>query len=450
MRDIIIKGGTLILPGSVMENGCVHVRKGKILHIGKAENPRFRDNPGLQTGLRQTGFGQADLLRQADTHHSGMDQAGVLRTCKPEDSGNRPLVFNAHGKYVIPALVEMHIHGYGGCDFEAPVSEKDGVNNNRASVKGKKESPLSRIAGFLSGQGVGYFLPTIVYDEHVLKSLTSSMEACDVPERVMGIYIEGPFISEQKRGGIHNDKIMPVDPSLLKKIYELSGGRLRMMTIAPEIPGALKLIGDLNRYGIIPALGHSNASLAELKALPQSTELNVTHLFNGMSGVSHKQPGLAHWCLLNKSIYTELNCDGTHVHPAAMELSFRLRPHNRIVMISDAAPAAGLVPGSTEATMRGKKLFVKHAGVYEKDSGVLVGSGFLVKDSIAAVHRNHGIPLWEVVKMAASNPLKLLGIETSGSLEAGMDADISVFDTDFRNCCLQLFKGKVMHIGEPV
>ena len=418
MQDIIITNGSLILPDSVIYNGAVHIGGGKIIHIGTERDAYF--DKYLKTGF-------------SEVHRLGENPYAAQEKIQQNIRQGDALIFNAAGSYVSPALVELHIHGCGGYDIEDPAPEDP------------EETIIEKIASYLSQRGVGYFLPTVVYDKSVLSSLTFRIKAYKPSARILGIYMEGSFISKEKRGGIHEGNICRYDPNILEEIYNLSKGYLKMMTMAPEIPGAKDILSRIVKYKIVPAFGHSNAEYSEIAKLENVAVLNITHLYNGMSGVSHKKPGLAHWVLLNDSLYTELNCDGTHVHSAAMELTFRLRPHNRIVLISDATPAAGLPPGDDSVTMRGKRLIVKKSGVYEKESGVLVGSRLLVNDSIYRIHKEFGIPIWEAVKMASANPLRLLGVNSSGLLKEGMDADISVFDKKFNNCHLQLFHGEIMH-----
>ena len=409
MQDIIIKDGSLILSDSIINNGSIHISGGKIVHIGDERDSYFNKY-----------------------------KSGIAAKTSSILKGNVQ-VFNAKGLYVCPALVELHIHGCGGYDLEGLSS-------------GLPEKPaINKIASFLSRRGVGYFLPTIVFNRSVLSSLVLQIKNYEPLDRLPGIYMEGPFISREKRGGIHNENIEPANPGLFREIYELSEGYLKIMTMAPEIKGADIILNNLLKNSIIPAFGHSNAQYSDVVKLLKTfnsslyRNLDITHLYNGMSGVSHKTPGLAHWALLTDSIFTELNCDGTHVHPAALELTFRLRPYKNIVLISDATPAAGLAPGNDSVTMRGKRLIVEKSGVFEKESGVLVGSRLLVNDSIYKVNKEYGIPLWEVINMASANPLRLLGINNSGLLKEGMQADISVFDKKFKKCYLQLFHGEIMH-----
>ena len=342
---------------------------------------------------------------------------------------------DARGCWVCPALVEMHIHGSGGYSFHDP-----------------KTGYLERIAQFLSTMGVGVFLPTMAPDESYIRAAVGEMQRLESAGRMPGLYVEGPFISPEKKGGILDKYIREISIDYLDHLCHIAQNHLKIMTFAPELSGAAELIRALRSRGIIPAFGHSSAEIHDLQALQESIKpagdmtgnLLITHLYNAMIGVSHKNPGLAHWALLSREVYTELNGDGTHVHPAAIDLALRLRPSEKVILISDAVVAAGLEEdrtyyhGEKAAVLRGN-------GVYYEDDGTLIGSRMLVKDVIARITGEHAVAVHTAVAMASMNPLRLLGIENKGLLAAGMDADVSVFDKDFKTCLLQLFQGKVMH-----
>jgi len=171
--------------------------------------------------------------------------------------------------------------------------------------------------------------------------------------------------------------------------------------------------------------------------------LGVTHLFNGMSGISHKDPGLAQWAILNKTVFTELNCDGTHVHDAAVQLALRARPWQRMIVISDAFPPAGLEEEAARGlTVYGKPVVANGAGVYYAGSGVLVGSRRLVNDGLARLVSRFDVPLPWAVAMATLNPARHLGFLEKGALLPGYDADIAVLSRDFSECSFLSWEGR--------
>ena len=379
---VLIENGDLVLPDRVLSRGSLLIKDGKIDSLGSGED--------LQSGLTP------DTVR-----------------------------IDADGCWVCPAFVEMHIHGCGGYSFHDP-----------------EEGYLQEIARFLAARGVGLFLPTMAPDENYVQAVVDELERLQQPERVPGLYLEGPFISKEKKGGIPGSLIQPWSAEYLDRLWEIARGRLRIMSLAPEVDGAEDLIRALQSRNVIPALGHSSAMLGDLEKLTGT--FLITHLFNGMSGVSHKEPGLAHWALLNDQVYTELNGDGTHVHQAAVDLTLKTRPHEKVILISDAVAAAGIEHGGSY-NHGNKATVTKGSGVYYKDDGTLVGSRMLIKDVVGNVLKHHALPVHRAVAMATLNPAKLLGYKNKGELAVGMDADVSLFDKAFSVCRLQLFRGKIMH-----
>lgn len=350
----------------------------------------------------------------------------------------------AEGALACPALWETHVHGCGG-----------------VSTENMSPRSLAEMAGFLAGRGVGAFLPTTVADESYLTNLGDALHSAtdDVRGRAFGIHVEGPFVAHTRRGAIEEALIRPISIEYLERMISLSREKIRIMTFAPELSGSIMLADRLQGLGILPSLGHSAASYEALSPFDAVSPLSVTHLFNGMSGISHKQPGLAHWALLNKEVFTELNCDGTHVHDAGVRLALRARPWERLVVISDAVAPAGLAPqdasgghgGGTPGPARslyGRPLVQRGNGLYYEDTGVLVGSRCLVPDCIARLILELDVPIPSAVAMATLNPARLLGFPRKGALLPGYDADVALFSRDFKQCSFLSWEGRAIHEQE--
>ena len=353
--------------------------------------------------------------------------AGTASEAPTAPVGARRL--KADGLLATPALWEMHIHGCAGISTEQMTPDS-----------------LKEMAGFLAGRGVGAFLPTVVPHEQTLADLGQALDAAgEIRGRAVGIHVEGPFVSPSRRGAIPPELLRPPSKEYLDRMVELTRHHLRVLTIAPELTGAADLIARLPSLGVLPSLGHSDASFETVEGLPRPAPLSVTHLFNGMSGVSHKSPGLAQWALLDREVYTELNCDGAHVHDAAVRLALRLRPGDRVVVISDAVAPAGLPSDRPPGSLYGAPLTAKGAGLYYRDSGVLVGSRFLVMDELARLIGHFGLPVAEAVAMATANPARLLGYAAKGALRPGLDADIALFEPDFSSCRMLAWQGGILH-----
>ena len=348
----------------------------------------------------------------------------------------------APGMRACPALWETHIHGCGGVSTESMTSQS-----------------LARMGQFLAQKGVGAFLPTIVSDEGHISALGAALgpsvpdpaaeasEADVIRSRIPGIHVEGPFVSAARRGAIPENLIRAPSVEYLERMKGLSRDTIRVLTIAPELNGSRVVIDRLRLAGILPSLGHSDASYDSLRSLEGIAPLGVTHLFNGMSGVSHKEPGLAQWALLNKEVFTELNCDGSHVHDAAVRLVLQSRPWERIVAISDAVAPAGLPPGQPVGKLYDKPLKARGSGLYYADSGVLVGSRLLIPDGLARLVREFRVPVANAVAMATLNPARLLGFSRKGALLAGYDADVALFNQDFTRCSFLSWEGNTLFEG---
>jgi N-acetylglucosamine-6-phosphate deacetylase len=346
----------------------------------------------------------------------------------------------AEGTLACPALWETHVHGCGG-----------------VSTEDMSAQSLAAMAGFLAARGVGAFLSTAVADERHLAGLGDALHsaAADVRGRALGIHVEGPFVASARRGAIDEALIRPISIEYLERMISLARQKIRIMTFAPELSGAVMLADRLRDLGILPSLGHSAASYESLSPFDAVSPLSVTHLFNGMSGVSHKEPGLAHWALLNREVFTELNCDGTHVHDAGVRLALRARPWEKLVVISDAVTPAGLsmqdaggspgrAPGPAHS-LYGRPLVERGNGLYYADTGVLVGSRCLVPDGVARLVLELDVPLPAAVAMAALNPARLLGFRRKGALLPGYDADVALFSRDFKRCSFLSWEGRTIH-----
>ncbi len=387
-RPLHITGGKVVLPDRVVDPGCVRTLGTKITYAG----PSSRD-PG----------------------------PGSSRAVQSMD---------ARGGYVCPALVEMHIHGCGEVSFH-------------------DRSPGNRIegaAGILARNGVGVFMPTVYADPSLVDGLAEEIGSGH--PRVAGIYVEGPFVSPLRRGAIPPRWVSPPSRPVFDQIVQAARGHLRMMCLAPECTagGGEWVPEAIRSQGAICSLGHSNALADDLTAFEDLTPLNITHLFNGMSGVSHRKPGLAAWALVHRCPYAEINGDGVHVHPLALELALRTRPLNRTILISDAVVEAG--EHREEATYSGVAIRRRGNGMYYAENDVLVGSASMIRDVVGNVIRTCDLSVEKAVSLASRTPLELLGVATKGILEAGMDADIAVFDTRFETCDLLVYEGRIEHPRE--
>jgi N-acetylglucosamine-6-phosphate deacetylase len=327
---------------------------------------------------------------------------------------------DAKGAYVSPGLIELHIHGAGGLGFDAL---GQGAEAGAAS--------LTRLRSFLRGLGITTFVPTILPREEELAALALAIEESGISTNDLpGIYVEGPFISPARRGGIPAEALRLPDPGLLSRFAKLARGRLRLMTIAPELDGAPELYPAFADEGIVPCLGHSDCSIDRIR-LPEG-RYSITHLFNAMSPFSHRrgEEGLAMLPFIHDVPFVELNADGIHVNSAALRASARALDPGRLVLISDATIAAGLPFG--DYSYFGMKVVSGPEGVRYADSGILIGSNRLAPEVLRNWMREMGASPATAVSALTRVPARLLGIDGKrGAIVEGLDAVLVIWEGEF-------------------
>lgn len=326
----------------------------------------------------------------------------------------------AAGPYIAPGFVDVHVHGWGGHDAMGSLPDLDGM------------------ARALLRRGVTSFLPTAVTAS--LPTLAAFadrvrawMPAAPVDGAApLGFNLEGPFLSPARAGAqnpAHIRDAEDLDEAVLASLVD----GLRLITVAPEIPGGLGLIARIAALGIPVSLGHSVATLAEARAGYAAGARSTTHLFNAMTGVAHHAPGLAVAALVDDAVYVELIADGHHVHPSLWPIVVRTKPATRLLLVSDALPVAGVVPedGVGRAALGGLEVEVAGTRATLLGSDTLAGS-VIALDSAVRHLVGEGIPLPAAVGAAAANPLRLLGIDDRGRLAPGLRADLVELDDELR------------------
>jgi len=329
---------------------------------------------------------------------------------KPDDCHN---VLDAGGLTATPGLLDIHIQGAGGCD-----------------VLDATEEALVEISKASARYGVTGFHATTVYkpdgDNRHLAVAADCVGKDLGGAELLGIHLEGPFISTDKRGMIQPDSICLTTNETLDKILADCKGKLNMMTIAPELPGCHELIGRLVDEGVVAAFGHSMASYEQTLAGFDAGISHVTHLFNAMPSIHHRSPGPLPAILQNQKITVELITDGVHLHPAVLKLVFDIFGTDRIVTITDGMQALGL--GDGEYEYNGLPYNAKDGTAWYED-GTLIGTATGLSDLLQRMIKFTGCDFNNAIRTATENPAKVLGIQDrKGSIEQGKDADIILLD----------------------
>ncbi|HSW42394.1 MAG TPA: amidohydrolase family protein [Patescibacteria group bacterium] len=322
------------------------------------------------------------------------------------------------GPLVAPGFVDVHVHGRGGHDAMGPDGALDGM------------------ARALLRHGVTSFLPTAVtaplgelasFAERVRRWIPAAPDDGAGP---LGFNLEGPFLNHAQRGA-QNPAHIVVPADVTRADFEPLLDGLRLITIAPEVPGALDLIGWLRARGVTVSLGHSAATVAEGQAGYAAGARTTTHLFNGMTGVDHHAPGLAVAALLEDDAYVELIADGHHVHDAIWPLIVRAKPADRLLLVSDCVAIAGT--GERGGMLGGLEVVIEDDRCLLASDGRLAGSVIALDSAVRNLARS-GVALPRAVAAASRQPLDLLGVSDRGRVEAGQRADLVELDDDLRVC----------------
>ena len=318
--------------------------------------------------------------------------------------------------YLAPGFVDVHVHGGGGHDAMGERSALDGMARHllRRGVTGflptAVTAPLTDLRGFAAR--VRDWLPAAPADG----------------AEPLGFNLEGPFLSDARRGA-HDPAHLRVPADVARDDLEPLLDGLRVITIAPELPGALDLIGWFRERGVAISMGHSAATVAEARAGYAAGGTTTTHLFNAMSGVDHRAPGLAVAALLDDDAFVELIADGIHVDAALWPLITRLKPAGRLLLVSDALSLAGT--GDGRARIGGLEVEVIGQRVTLVGTSTLAGSVIALDDAVRNLVRS-GVPLPVAVAAASADPLAMLGVADRGRIAPGQRADLVELDDGLR------------------
>jgi N-acetylglucosamine-6-phosphate deacetylase len=319
---------------------------------------------------------------------------------------------------LVPAYVDIHIHGCAGHD-----------------VMEAKPEALDAIGAYLATRGVGAYFPTTVTSpkEETMRSLEGlSLEIGrrrDVRHHgatPLGIHLEGPFLSHSKRG-VHADALLEAPSiALFDRFWSAAEGKICLMTIAPELPGATELIAHATALGVRCSMGHSDARVCEAEAGFVAGARSATHTFNAMRAIDHREPGLAAYVLDKRSLFAEIICDGIHVDPLMVRLYSKAKDHDRIILVTDGMSATGMPDGTymlgdMEVEVRDGRC---------TSNGTLAGSVLTLDRGVQNLMEFAGASLRTAVTAASHNPSQLMGINDNwGSIDVDRPANITVLSS---------------------
>lgn len=368
---IALTGGKIITPFRIIEDGTITIEKGIISGLGKS------------SGLKV-----------------------------PKDFS----VIDVSGRIICPGFADLLVHGGAGHGFADDNDEsidiiskyflQHGSTTVLASLFAKPEkqllNDLERIAGYI--------------EKHPASN-------------IRGIHMEGPYLNRQFKGAMNSNYLWKPDVESWNRIWAASRGHIKIMTIAPELPGAVEVMRAAAQLGVVLSIGHSTANYDEVLIAIDNGAAHVTHIFNAMQQFHHRTPGVILASLLHNELKIELIADTLHVHPAVIQFLLKLKGSSGIILVSDSIRAGGMHEGEYEFAdqkiyMKGKKAFLA--------DGTLAGSTLTLNLAVKNMIEAAGAKITEAIRMASLNPVKVLNLENrKGILAVGKDADIVVLNSSF-------------------
>jgi N-acetylglucosamine-6-phosphate deacetylase len=331
------------------------------------------------------------------------------------------VVIDAGGSFAAPGFIDSHIHGFSGYGTED-----------------KSTDAILAMSERLGQYGVTAFVPTIYPMSE--SDMIASIEACvgamgrDTGAKVMGVHLEGPFISPHRLGAQRPEFVRPVDLDLMERLFAAGGGHITNMTVAPELKGMRELALYCIKRGIVLQAGHTDASYENMLEGMQAGILHSTHFFNAMSRLHQRDPGAVGAIMIHSELSCEIIADGVHVHPGLIKLLMRDKPANKIVLVTDSLKPTEqhrcpLFANNEEVVLR--------EGVFHRVADdVIAGSALTMIQGLRNLV-NFGVALENATEMASANPSRILGLGKRGLLVPGYEADIVVFDEGFEvRACL--------------
>lgn len=316
---------------------------------------------------------------------------------------------------LVPGFIDLHVHGARGSDVMDATAEA-----------------FVTISNTLAEEGVtGYLATTMTAPKEAIESVLTAIPAAMQQKNgaaILGVHLEGPFIAKNKRGAQNEKDVQSPDAGLLAEWQRIAQGAIKLVTLAPELPDANKLIEALCEARIVAAIGHTEATYEQAMAAIKLGCSHATHLFNAMSGIQQRAPGAAGALLLSDSVSADIIADGVHLHPAIVEMAYRLKGNDQLILISDAMRAKCMCDGQYD--LGGQQVTVQN-GVAALDNGALAGSLLKLPQAIKNIMQFTTCTLVDALRMVSYNPARKLQLEAhKGSIEVGKDADLVVLSPD--------------------
>ncbi|WP_330501964.1 N-acetylglucosamine-6-phosphate deacetylase [Peribacillus frigoritolerans] len=340
-------------------------------------------------------------------------EVGPASQCKQDDDAK--VITLSPDYQVIPGAIDIHIHG---------ASNSDAMDATHDA--------LSIMAKTLPKEGTTSFLATTMTQstqaiESALLNAGKYIEnQTQENAEIVGVHLEGPFISPARKGAQPEDYIVDPDVTLFKRWQEMAENQIKLVTLAPEQPNGLDLAAHLRGTGVVASIGHSDATYDQIDEAIQAGTTHVTHLYNGMRGLHHREPGVLGAAYLRDELYVELIADGIHCRPEMIKLAYNQITSERMILITDSLRAKWLEKGTYD--LGGQPVNVDETKATLSD-GTLAGSILKMNDAIKNTMEYTGCSMTDIIKMTAENPAKQLRIfDRKGSIQVGKDADLVILN----------------------
>jgi N-acetylglucosamine-6-phosphate deacetylase len=366
------------------------------------------------------------ILAQADVLVVDGNIAAVGPALTAPEGAER---IDATGLLVIPGMIDSHLHG--------------GLEDD--TMDGTDEA-IEAVGNHLVRHGITGWLPTTVACgaeelDRILSAIGRMMTRPHHGARVLGAHLESNFLAPKFKGAQPPEHLRPTDDPALMAVLEKHHRIIRVVTLAPELPGAEALIRQLVVWGITVSVGHTDATYDQVLAGVAAGATRVTHLCNAMRPFHHREPGTLGAALVTDALTAEVIVDLVHVHPAGVQIAYRCKGADGLMLVSDALRGAGLPPGTYEL---GGHPTTLDGSVARLQDGTIAGSVITLEKAIANAHRAAGIPLEEAVHMATAVPARMWGLGDRGAIAPGRRADLTLLDDDF-NCRSTMIEGAWVH-----
>jgi len=376
-------GGRIVTPFRVVNNGAIVFEDGVIHELGKVQDVKIQDN------------------------------------CE---------VIDISGYTVTPGFVDLLVHGGGGNGF---------ADQNDDSIE--------KVSGYFIKNGSTTILASLFAKpkKQLLDDLArvASFIESHPKSNIYGIHMEGPYLNKGLKGAMNESYLWEATVESWEAMWEASKGYIKIMTIAPELPGAIAVMRAAAKRGVVLSIGHSMATYSEIELAIDNGAAHVTHIFNAMKPFHHRDGGVILGALLRNELKIELIADKLHVHPAVMELLLKLKGANGIILITDSIRAGGMHEGEYE--FADQKIFMKDQKAYLPD-GTLAGSTLTLNSAIRNLVDTANAKITDAVRMASLNGAKVLNIENrKGILAVGKDADMVVMDDNYE-VVLTIMHGEIV------